>query len=181
MRPGSLFIYPGQRGTPVMSNDPKFSLILMRSMCRACAESIKKVRCFSMNRAASICGVPKHLRRSFLRALALSGAGSQSSWLQAQIRRLILEQQSRFGDDLFKVLTAAEDHVCDILADGGAELQQIMEEGLFSEVQATRIVTSLIDCGYVEVRRRAAKTEMARGASVKTYYLTSKSPKYRGA
>ena len=68
-----------------------------------------------------ILGVPKTTQKLFQRALALAGAGSQSKWLLTQIRRFVRQQQQKFGEDLFRVLTDEERDIIEIIASGAAE------------------------------------------------------------
>lgn len=131
-----------------------------------------------MPQAASIHGIEKPTRRALIRALKLSGAGSQSSWIRTKIRLAIREAQKQFGGDIFSVLTDEERDILQIVASGAAELQHIAEEALLTESRIKKVLADLMDCGYVEERRKGGKTEQARGAAIKYYFVTSK---YRDA
>ncbi len=121
-----------------------------------------------------ISGLPKNTHRLFRRALALSGAGSQSKWLSIQVRRLIREQQEKFGEDLLQVLTLEEKDILDVIASGAAELGQIIEETLQPERRVHQLLNDLIERGYLEVRKKGGKTEQARGAVIRMYFVTQK-------
>ena len=126
-----------------------------------------------MPQAASVYGIPKTQRCLLIRALALEGV-SQSCFIKACIRRTIEEKKKKYGQDLFNVLTDTEAEILEIIASGAAEIQQIAEESFLSVSRGQRIVDTLIDCGYVMKSRRAAKTDMARGAVVAEYRVTDK-------
>src|SRR5262249_14173136 len=106
----------------------------------------------SMGQAVRILGVPKSTRKLFRRALALSGAGSQSRWLLTQVRRFIREQQEKFGEDLLTALTEEEKDLIDIIASGAAEIQHIVEAATLPEKRVASIIADLIERGFVEER-----------------------------
>jgi hypothetical protein len=124
-----------------------------------------------MGEAVRILGVPKKTHKRFRRALAVAGAGSQSQWLMAQIRRFIREQEGKFGEDLFLVLTDEEKDLLEIIGSGAAELQHIAEESLLPEKQVAKLIADLVDRGFVEERFKGGKTEQARGAKIKLYFV----------
>jgi hypothetical protein len=124
-----------------------------------------------MGQAVRILGVPKTTHKRFRRALALAGAGSQSRWLLTQIRRFIKEQEGKFGEDLFIVLTDEEKDLLEIIASGAAELQHIAEESLLPEKQVAKLVADLVDRGFVEERFKGGKTNQARGARIKMFFV----------
>jgi hypothetical protein len=121
--------------------------------------------------AVRILGIPKGTHRRFRRALALSGAGSQSKWLMTKIRQFILEQQEKFGEDLFRVLSDEEKGIIEIIASGASELQHIAEESILPEKYVQTILTDLVDRDLVEERYKGGKTEQARGAKIKLYFV----------
>ena len=121
-----------------------------------------------------ISGLPKNLHKLFRRALQLSGSDSQSQWLLSKIRGLIRQQQDRFGDDLLKYLTDEEREILHAIDSGAAELQHIVEESLLTEKRAQQLICDLIDRGFVEERAKGGKTEQARGAKTKFYFVTKK-------
>src|SRR5215813_2649539 len=125
----------------------------------------------SMGQAVRILGVPKSTRKLFRRALALSGAGSQSRWLLTQVRRFIREQQEKFGEDLLTALTEEEKDILSIIESGAAEIQHIAEESLLPENQVLKILTDLIEMGFVESRPKGGKTDGARGAKITLYFV----------
>jgi hypothetical protein len=127
-----------------------------------------------MGKAVRVINVPKGTHKLFRRALALAGAGSQSRWLLTQIRRFIREQENKFGEDLFNVLTDEEKDILSIIESGAAELQHIAEESLLPEKQVAKIITDLIDRGFVEERVKGGKTDQARGAKIKLYFVVGK-------
>jgi len=131
------------------------------------------------DRTVEIKNLPPTLRRRFVRALELLGAGSQAQWLYIQIRRAIREAEVRFGQD-FNVLTDEERWIAEVIADGAAEIQQIAEETHCSISRARTVVGRLIQFGYVEERRRGGKTESARGAATKLYFLARPIPSRPG-
>lgn len=119
-------------------------------------------------------GVPKHIHGQFRRALALAGAGSQSKWILTQIRQFVRQQQEKFGEDLFHVLTAEEKDLLDVIASGAAELPQIIEESMLPEKQVITMLTELKDRGFIEERPKGGKTDQARGAKIKLYFVVEK-------
>lgn len=123
-----------------------------------------------MGNCVKILGLPKSLHRSFRRALALSGAGSQSQWLHAQVRRLIREQQELHGDNLLRVLTSEESEIVSAIQSGAAEFPQIVEESMIAEHRVRAIIDDLVERGIVQERRKGGKTDGARGAAVKLYF-----------
>ena len=128
----------------------------------------------TMGQAVRIFGVPKNTHKRFRRALALAGAGSQSKWLLTQIRRFIREQETRFGDDLFNVLTEEEKDILSIVGSGASELQHIAEESLLPEKQVLNLLSELIERGFIEERAKGGKTDQARGAKIKMYFVKEK-------
>lgn len=116
-----------------------------------------------------IAGLPRTTREQFSRALELAGAGSQAQWLATAIRRFIREQQERFGQDLFAVLTAEEQQVLDVIASGAAELPHIIDETLLPQARVERALANLERRRLVEARRKGGKTDGARGAVVTLY------------
>jgi hypothetical protein len=128
-------------------------------------------------RSVFIAGLPKRMHRSFIRALAISGAGTQSSWLQNQIKRFIEEKRKQFGKDLLHVLTEEEKAILDSIASGCNEIDAIVEESLTSERHVRKILSMLVDGGYVRKTKRGAKTDMARGAVIDMYVLTDEARK----
>ena len=125
----------------------------------------------SMGQAVRILGVPKSTRKLFRRALALFGAGSQSKWLQSQIRRYIKQAEEKFGEDLLKALTDEEKDILNIIESGAAEIQHIAEESLLPEKQVQKILADLIEMGFVESRLKGGKTDGARGAKITLYFV----------
>jgi predicted transcriptional regulator len=121
----------------------------------------------------SVHGIPKNLRRFWARALAIEGI-TQSTFLLNRIKRYVRDQQAKYGEDLFQVLSEEEKDILAVIDSGAAEIQHIAEEALLTESKAQRIIAGLIDCGYVEERKRGGKTDMARGAATKMYFVTEK-------
>jgi hypothetical protein len=124
-----------------------------------------------MGKAVKLMNVPKRTHRLFRRALTITGAGSQSSWLLTKIRQYVREQQEKFGNDLFQVLTEEEKDILEIVASGAAELQHIAEESMLPEKHIEMILAELVDCGRVEERYKGGKTDHARGAKIKLYFV----------
>jgi hypothetical protein len=126
------------------------------------------------SKAVKILNLPKPIREQFIRALALSGAGSQSSWIYAQIRRFIRQQQEQFGEDLFQVLTAEERDLINVIESGAAEIQHIAQESLLPLYQVERLLNDLIARGIVETQKKGGKTDGARGARIDLYFVSKK-------
>jgi len=126
------------------------------------------------SKAVRVINVPKGTHKLFRRALALSGAGPQSKWLLTQIRQFVRQQQQKFGEDLFKVLTAEEQDLLEIISSGAAELEQIVEESLLPERTVLRMLADLIDRGFIEQRPKGGKTDKARGAKIPLYFVKEK-------
>lgn len=125
----------------------------------------------AVQRAVQVRHLPKGTHKYFRRALALAGAGSQSKWLLTQIRQFIRQQQERFGEDLFEVLTDEERDLLEIIRSGAAELQHIAEESMLPERRVTAILCDLVERGLVEKRKKGGKTERARGAVIEMYFV----------
>lgn len=125
-----------------------------------------------MKRAVVIKNLPRPLRQRFTRALQLLGAGSQAQWLQIQIRRVIREAEARFGADLFEILTVEEQLVVEVIQDGAAEIQQIIDETFLAEGRVETLLKNLCERGILEERRKGGKTDGARGASLKLYFIS---------
>ena len=130
----------------------------------------------TMGSAVRIAGLPKSTHKLFKRALAVSGAGSQSRWLSTQIRKFIREQQEKCGDDLFKVLTVEEQDIISIIQSGAAEIQQITEESLLHEQRVRQLLADLVERGILETRKKGGKTAVARGAVIDLYFVVEKYP-----
>lgn len=116
-------------------------------------------------------GVPKSLRIKFQRAVAFSGARSQSSYLLSVVRRAILDAEQKHGD-LLDVLTPEEADIVQVVTSGAAELQQIIEETLLSAKKVEQLLDGLVERKVLEIRKKGGKTEGARGAVVKLYFVT---------
>jgi len=116
-------------------------------------------------------GVPKSLRIKFQRAVALSGAPSQSSFLSSMVRRTVLDAEQRHGD-LLNVLTPEEADIVQVVTSGAAEIQQIIEETLLSAKKVEQLLDGLVERKVLEIRKKGGKTEGARGAVVKLYFVT---------
>lgn len=123
-----------------------------------------------MGHAIRILGLSPDTRRLFRRALALSGAGSQSRWISAKIRQLIREQQERHGD-LMQALTEDEHDLIEVIRSGAAEIQHIVVESLLSEKQVEAMLADLIKRGLIEERKKGGKTAQARGAVITMYFV----------
>lgn len=123
-----------------------------------------------MGKAVRVINLDRNLQRLFRRAVTLSGVGSQSKWISSQIRRLIREQQERFGEDLFEQLTAEEKDVYDVVTSGAAEIQHIVSESLLPKSRVIAILADLIERGYIRESKKGGKTEQARGAVIKLYF-----------
>jgi len=129
-----------------------------------------------MNKAVRILGLSKPTHKLFKRALALSGAGSQSKWLDAQVRKFIRAQQERFGPNLFQALTEEEQDIISIIESGAAEIQQIAEESLLHEQRVRQLLADLVERGILEIRKKGGKTAVARGAVIDLYFVVEKYP-----
>lgn len=116
-------------------------------------------------------GVPRSLRIKFQRAVALSGAPSQSSFLSSMVRRTVLDAEQRHGD-LLNVLTPEEADIVQVVTSGAAEIQQIIEETLLSAKKVEQLLDGLVERKVLEIRKKGGKTEGARGAVVKLYFVT---------
>lgn len=116
--------------------------------------------------------LPKNLQVKFRRAVALSGC-SQSAWLSAAIRRFIREQEEKHGNLLF-VLTPDEQDAIKAINSGCAEAQQIAQEITLSHKRTEAVLADLVERGILEIRRKGGKTEQARGAVTKLYFVSSK-------
>jgi hypothetical protein len=127
-----------------------------------------------MGKAVRVLNLPKGTHKLFRRALAIAGAGSQSKWLLTQIRQFVRQQQQKFGEDLFQVLTAEEKDLLEIIASVAAEIQHIAEESMLPEKQVAKIIADLVDRGLVEERAKGGKTDQARGAKIKLYFVKEK-------
>ncbi len=119
-----------------------------------------------------VLGLPVTLQVKFRRAVQLTGQGSQAQYLHSVIRKLIREAEAAHGN-LLTVLTPDEDEVVRVINDGAAEFGQIVEETLIAAGKVEKLLTELIDRGILEVRKKGGKTEQARGASIKMYFLAS--------
>jgi predicted Rossmann fold nucleotide-binding protein DprA/Smf involved in DNA uptake len=114
--------------------------------------------------------LPVSTKMLFSRAIDLAGVGSQAQWVSAQIRRFIREQQERFGEDLFAVLTADEQQVLDAIRNGAATPDQIAEETLLTDGQVAKILAHLEQRGRIEARRQGKATSGQRGARQLLYF-----------
>lgn len=124
------------------------------------------------SRTIEIKNVAPQFRRRFTRALQLLGAGSQSQWLSVQMRRVVREAEIRFGEDFDReFLTAEERFIVEVIADGAAEVQQIASETLIAESRVRVLLNRLISIGWLVERRKGGKTNVARGAVVRLYFL----------
>ncbi|MBL8186567.1 MAG: MarR family transcriptional regulator [Acidobacteria bacterium] len=117
-----------------------------------------------------VLGLSKSLQVKYRRAVALSGARSQSQHLLSMIRRAILEAEQKHGD-LLHALTPEEQDVLGVIEAGAAEVSQIAEETLLTVRRVEQVLDELIGRGLVESRRKGGKTESARGAVIKLYFL----------
>lgn len=131
---------------------------------------------YRMRKAVKVINLPAGTQRLFRRSLALHGASSQSQWLSAQIRRLILEAKLKFGEDLFAVLTPDEQCLMEVIRSGAAEMQQIIEESLLTEAKVRRVLDELLKRRLIEEKRKGGKTEGARGAVIKMYFVREAKP-----
>lgn len=132
--------------------------------------SKKAVEPSGRGNSVRVLGLSPSLQVKFRRAVALMGRGSQSQFLAASIRRLIQEAEQQHGN-LLTVLTPDEEDVVRAVADGAAELQQIIEETLIAAGKVEKLLTELIGRGILEARKKGGKTEGARGATIKMYFL----------
>lgn len=120
-----------------------------------------------------VLGLSKSLQVKYRRAVALSGARSQSQHLLSMIRRAILEAEQKHGD-LLHALTPEEQDVLGVIEAGAAEVSQIAEETLLTVRRVEQVLDELIARGLVELRRKGGKTDGARGAVIKLYFLIGK-------
>ena len=115
-------------------------------------------------------GLSKGQQAKFRRAVALSGAPSVSSWLSTAIRRLIAEQEAKYGN-LSAVLTPDESDVLNAVRSGACRLQNVAEETHISAKKAEATLEELAGRGVVRKARAIKTTEQARGATVWEYFL----------
>jgi hypothetical protein len=120
--------------------------------------------------AVRILGLSKSQLAKFRRAVALSGARSQSAWLGAQVRRLIVEQEAKYGN-LLAVLTPDEADVVTAVRSGCCRAQSVAEETHLSLKKAESILDELAGRGVLRKSRALKTTEQARGATVWEYFL----------
>jgi DNA-binding MarR family transcriptional regulator len=122
-------------------------------------------------RAVQIANLSQPTRRKFARALHLLGKGSQSAWLSVQVRRVIREAAIQFGEGFEQThLTEEEQFVCEVIADGAAEIGEIARESMIHEQRVRAILKRLLEYGWIEERRKGGKTDAARGATIKLYF-----------
>src|SRR5262245_28326528 len=120
-----------------------------------------------------IFGLSSQVRKKFARALRLSGAGSQSKWLQAQVLRFIRRQEEIHGD-LLLALTADEQWLVEVIASGAAEPDHIAEETGYAKAAVERLLDDLVERGVLEARKQGGKTDSARGARRDLYFVSEK-------
>lgn len=131
-------------------------------------------------RAMQIIHMTPQMRRDFAQALHMLGRGSQSSWLHVQVRRIIREAKIQFGEDFAtECLREEERFICEVIEDGAAELGEIAKEAGITLVHARRVIKRLLLFGWIEERRKGGKTEVARGAATKLYFLKRPLPTVR--
>jgi hypothetical protein len=121
-------------------------------------------------KAVQIRGLHKTQQAKFRRAVALAGSPSVSSWLSTAIRRLIAEQEAKYGN-LMAVLTPDEADVVLAVRSGSSRLQGIAEETHLSLKKAEAILEELAGRGVLRKSRALKTTEQARGATVWEYFL----------
>lgn len=117
-----------------------------------------------------VLGLTPALQVKFRRAVQLTGRVSQSQFLSNAIRQLIREAEAAHGN-LLTVLTPDEEEIVRVVRDGAAEFGQIVEETLIAAGKVEKLLTELIDRGILEARKKGGKTEGARGAVIKMYFL----------
>jgi len=121
-------------------------------------------------RAVEIRGLSKSQHVKLRRAVALSGSRSISQWLSSQVRRLIVEQEARFGN-LLAVLTPDEADVLGAVRAGCCRVLAVAEETHLSLKKAEVILDELAGRGVLRKSRALKTTEQARGATVWEYFL----------
>jgi DNA-binding MarR family transcriptional regulator len=124
-------------------------------------------------RAVSIKGLPKSIRAKFRRAVIFSGARSQSAWLARAIRRLIRQQEEKYGD-LLTALTPDELDIIEAIQSGANDPEHIAEEMMMPPGKLDLMLDDLVERGALEVRRQGGKTDQARGARRPLYFVTEK-------
>lgn len=120
--------------------------------------------------AVRVLGLPPSVRVKFQRAVQLTGRGTQSQFLANAIRQIIREAEAAHGN-LLAVLTPDEAEIVRVIRDGAAEFSQIVEETMIAAGRAEKLLTELVDRGVLEVRKKGGKTEQARGAATKMYFV----------
>ena len=118
-------------------------------------------------------GLPKSIQTKFRRAVALTGARSQSAWLSTMIRKLIREQEAKYGD-LMAALTPDEVDIVEVVQNGANDPEHIAEETLLSAGRLDLMLFDLVERDILEVRRQGGKTEAARGARRPLYFVSEK-------
>ncbi len=121
-------------------------------------------------KAVEIRGLSKSQHVKLRRAVALSGSRSISQWLSSQVRRLIAEQEAKFGN-LLAVLTPEESDVMVAVRSGCCRVQAVTEETHLSPKKAEAILEDLAGRGVLRKSRALKTTEQARGATVWEYFL----------
>ncbi len=121
-------------------------------------------------KAVQVRGLAKSQQAKFRRAVALSGSPSVSSWLSTAIRRLIAEQEAKYGN-LLAVLTPDEADVLAAVKDGCCRAQSVAEETHLSLKKAEFLLDELAGRGVLRKSRALKATEQARGATTWEYFL----------
>lgn len=119
--------------------------------------------------AVRVLGLPRDLSRKFARACEITGS-RRASWLAAQIRKFVIDTEARYGD-LFEIFSAEEELVLNVVASGAAEKQHIAEEINMEISKAAEILDRLVERGALLTLSKGGKTDGARGARVKLYFV----------
>jgi hypothetical protein len=123
-------------------------------------------------RSVQIRGLSRQLHSEFRRAVAIDGC-SMSQWLAGRVRQFVRSQKQKHGD-LFSVLTPEEREIIEVIQDGAAEFDYLVEETMLPARRVEAILSDLIDRGIVEPRVKGGKTDRARGARITLYFVTEK-------
>ena len=111
------------------------------------------------------------MSRKFTRACEISGM-TRAGWLASRVRRFVAEIES-CHNELFDLLTAEEDLLVQIVASGAAEKEHIAAEANMSVSYAVRVLGRLVDRGVLCVLPKGGKTDQARGAKIKLYFVSA--------
>lgn len=123
---------------------------------------------FSMP-SVRILGLPRDLSRKFTRACEITGS-RKANWLAAQIRTFVMQVEAKHGD-LFEIFSPDEQLVLRLVADGAAEKEHVAEEGHMTIAAAGDLLERLVKRGALVTLPKGGKTEQARGAKIKLYFL----------